>query len=167
MATNNCPTDGQLDAYIAGSLSRAEIEQLEGHLGSCEHCRNKLKTSGDDDRLLSKLRAAARGGETVTEVAGHRDETVVVGRQRARVPEIPGYEILHEIGRGGMGVVYRATQMPLGREVALKILPSNLATIRPDAVDRFTREASAASTHAASAIQIFPSSARHFLLTQV
>ena len=40
----------------------------------------------------------------------------------SQIPQIPGYKILREIGRGGMGVVYQATQVGLARQVAIKMI---------------------------------------------
>src|SRR5262245_48877976 len=50
------------------------------------------------------------------------------------------YEIVAQIGEGGMGVVYRARDTKLNRDVAIKILPDLFAT-DTDRLARFTREA--------------------------
>jgi Protein kinase domain len=65
------------------------------------------------------------------------------------------YEVLQEVGRGGMGVVYRALDLNLGRVVALKMLRQDLRS-QPRTVSRFAREArAAASLDHPNIVQVF------------
>src|SRR5262249_24115328 len=58
------------------------------------------------------------------------------------LPQVPGYQVESFLGRGGMGVVYRARQLRLGRLVALKMAPADSSAGLHER-ERFRREAEA------------------------
>jgi CHASE2 domain-containing sensor protein len=74
-------------------------------------------------------------------------EDVLSGAPRALAPTaiIAGYRIEAVVGRGGMGVVYRATQLALGREVAIKLIATERAH-DPVFQERFARESRLAAS---------------------
>jgi serine/threonine protein kinase/WD40 repeat protein len=78
--------------------------------------------------------------------------------RRGAEPAVLGeFRILREVGRGGMGVVYEAIQEPLGRRVALKVLPAEVSD-RPNYRERFEREArAAAKLHHTNIVPVFAS----------
>lgn len=72
-----------------------------------------------------------------------------------RLEQLGDFRILREVGRGGMGVVYEAEQVSLGRRVALKVLPRKVL-IDPKQKRRFEREAkSAAKLHHTNIVPVF------------
>ncbi len=79
-------------------------------------------------------------------------ESDAVGQTPRRIGD---FEIQHELGRGGMGIVYAANQISLQRQVALKVLPF-AAVLDPRQVTRFRNEArSAASLHHPNIVPVY------------
>ena len=84
------------------------------------------------------------------------DEAVGIPRSvRDRNWRLGEFQILREIGRGGMGIVYKAVQLSLGRHVALKVISQHLLG-KQSAVARFRREARAAARlHHTNIVPVF------------
>jgi serine/threonine protein kinase/Tfp pilus assembly protein PilF len=88
-----------------------------------------LPESEQRRRCLADTVRQRSGEQAATDGSEHRRE----------MPEIPGYDLLAELGRGGMGVVYLARQVSLKRLVALKMI----LNATPDTLARFQTEAQA------------------------
>ncbi len=94
---------------------------------------------------MSCLLRAGIGNEE--EVVQDSTPKALGGSTRFGVYEIDCHEdgSLCELGRGAMGVAYRATDMSLQRKVALNIIKTDIAERSADARERFMREARAAA----------------------
>jgi len=114
-----------------------------------------LLTRDQADALLADLRAAESlgAGDSLPQMAVNRGLISAadcralsdrVGRALGQRAEIAGFELLEKIGQGGMGTVYRARQLSMGRVIALKVLSRRLAR-NETYVRRFFREARAAA----------------------
>jgi len=132
-----CPGPERLREFADGDLDEATTEAIARHLDGCVECRRHVESEPSQ----------VAWGEQIHSLAVEQERaTVDVSVPAARLNELlTDYEVLAEIGRGGMGIVYRARQVKLNRVVALKVLPALLAAVRPDAIARFRREAELAA----------------------
>lgn len=133
-----CPSPNELEALLEGQVDPTQAEQLSAHVDGCAECQVILENLTDATELSCTIRSRSSAG---AEVLVHAEASAFLERVKStafslrgaseadplaplHLPNIDGYEIIRELGRGGIGVVYLARQHSLNRLVALKVLRS-------------------------------------------
>ena len=123
----------EVERIFSGARERPESER---------EAFARREAAGDDEVLsevLRLLRARDPSPDFIEAPGRDRD------RFSAELPRRLGeFELLEEIGQGAMGIVFRAVQQPLGRVVAVKVLPPGFA-LSERKITRFVQEAKAAA----------------------
>ncbi len=122
-ANPGCPPHHLLNQLASGI---SEDKTLTSHVRGCAACRAVMDQIRADDEFLRNFATIFAGGRPASSGAG-------------RLPQIPGYDLAHEISRGKQGVVFKATQRSTRRTVAIKVIRGSMLA---DALDRlrFERE---------------------------
>lgn len=176
-----CPLDEQLSRLLSEALSAAEHDAVVQHVNACPACQERLAGMTGSAATGSWQDSPERSpfGDSEDEVMRHLKslpewsasrssnylDTTISDRARTERepspdvvvawPDVPGYEILGELGRGGMGVVFKARQLALQRVVAIKML-RNWTQAGEKEFARFRAEAEAiARLQHANIVQIY------------
>jgi serine/threonine protein kinase len=159
---STCPSPQQIREFLSGRLDEGQSELIAAHLESCVPCRRSVSgeqsTAEDHDLRGDRLEAthAGHADASLTLAPTPYDPTVpdedldrellelFPDRHEASLGWIDDYEVQAELGRGGMGLVFKGFDRKLHRVVAIKVMSPRLASSER-ARRRFLREARAAA----------------------
>ncbi len=160
--------------YVEGELPEQQNQTVLSHIESCKSCSRSLEETRRLIQAIEAAKRDAPTGGLQEKTQGEQSGKAATGQSRttssgdsSRNPDEHGaaegepfaskgrtsrtkgetlgdFEILDEIGRGGMGIVYRARQVSLNRIVALKVLPGVVCQTGKS-IRRFKNEAQAAA----------------------
>lgn len=159
-----------LQAFALGKLSGNELEQVGEHVSHCDSCSEFLDR-GFSDTLVQNLKGA--NPASTRNDASPLPAPIVAKpsfeEMQQRFSGNSRYELVRELGAGGMGAVYLANHSVMGRQVAIKVIRHDLV-VDEEAVARFHQEVRAAAklshrnivtAHDADEIE-----GNHFLVTE-
>jgi WD40 repeat protein/serine/threonine protein kinase len=136
-----------------GQIADEFVEAFrQGKRPSVEEFAQRYPEHADEIREMLPALLLMEKAKSVPGAPGQRHQASALA---VPLQHLGDYQILREVGRGGMGVVYEAQQLSLGRHVAIKVLPSH-ALLDPRHLARFQREArSAAKLHHTNIVPVF------------
>jgi tRNA A-37 threonylcarbamoyl transferase component Bud32 len=149
-----CPSQEELLALLAGHLAEAPRAAVEAHVEECTTCQGrleKLTQPTEEDPWPLPPPPSGAGWPLPSDSCldpllalppTEGSSEAMPAAQDRKPPQVAGYEIVAEIGRGGMGVVYKARHQQLKRPVALKMILTGSHAAAP-LLARFRREAEA------------------------